>query len=80
MLIVTVLIISWSDNKGAGIISFLESGDGTANIYVVYSTLLFLVIINLIGLVPRNITIGTSIPGVVFFGFVLFIVMNVISM
>jgi F-type H+-transporting ATPase subunit a len=79
MLIVTVLIISSLDNKGAGIINFLRDGDNTVNIYLVYSTLLLLVVLNLISLIPRNIVIRTSIPRFVFGGFFVFFVMNVVS-
>jgi F-type H+-transporting ATPase subunit a len=76
---VTVLIINSSDNKGAGIVSFLESVDGTANIYVVYSTLLLLVTLNLLGLIPGNLIMRTSIPRFIFGRFCIFIVNNVVS-
>merc|ERR1712048_904945 len=60
------------DNKGAGLVSFLE-GDLTHNTYVLYNIMLVLVVINLLGLVPGSLLPGTSMPGLTFFGLIVFL-------
>merc|ERR1711933_102512 len=71
-IIVAVLFLISMDNKGAGLMSFLE-GDMTRNTYVLYNIMLVLVVMNLLGLVPGSLLPGTSIPRLTFFGLITFI-------
>jgi F-type H+-transporting ATPase subunit a len=75
-IIVAVLFIISMDNKGAGLISFLER-DQTHNTYVLYNIMLVLIVINLLRLVPGSVLPGTSIPGLAFFGLMVFFVRSI---
>merc|ERR1711976_268764 len=70
-IIVAVLFLMSMDNKGAGLMSFLE-GDMTHNTYVLYNVILILILMNLLGLVPGSLLPGTSMPGLAFFGLMAF--------
>jgi len=71
-IIVAALFLISMDNKGAGLMSFLE-GDLTHNTYVLYNIILVLIVVNLLGLVPGSLLPGTSIPGLAFFGLMAFL-------
>merc|ERR1711976_761973 len=71
-IIVAVLFLMSMDNKGAGLMSFLE-GDLTHNTYVLYNIILVLIVVNLLGLVPGSLLPRTSMPGLAFFGLIAFI-------
>merc|ERR1712157_562432 len=71
-IIVAVLFLMSMDNKGAGLMSFLE-GDVTHNTYVLYNIMLILIVMNLLGLVPGSLLPGTSIPRLAFFGLMAFV-------
>jgi F0F1-type ATP synthase membrane subunit a len=72
-IIVAVLFLISMDNKGAGLISFLE-GDQAHNTYVLYNIMLVLIVVNLLRLVPGSVLPGTSIPRLAFFGLIVFFV------
>merc|ERR1712170_334285 len=61
------------DNKGAGLMSFLE-GDMTHNTYVLYNVILILITMNLLRLIPASLLPGTSMPRLAFFGLVAFLI------
>merc|ERR1712019_282430 len=69
---VAALFLISMDNKGAGLMSFLE-GDLTHNAYVLYNIILVLIVVNLLGLMPGSLLPGTSIPGLTFFGLMAFL-------
>merc|ERR1712019_62991 len=69
---VAALFLMSMDNKGAGLMSFLE-GDLTHNAYVLYNIILVLIVVNLLGLMPGSLLPGTSIPGLTFFGLMAFL-------
>merc|ERR1712178_138755 len=71
-IIVAALFLISMDNKGAGLMSFLE-GDLTHNTYVLYNIMLILIVVNLLGLIPGSLLPGTSIPGLAFFGLMAFV-------
>jgi len=71
-IMVAVLFLISMDNKGAGLISFLER-DVTHNTYVLYNIMLILIIVNLLGLIPGSLLPRTSIPRLAFFGLMAFI-------
>merc|ERR1712157_241334 len=71
-IIVAVLFLISMDNKGAGLMSFLE-GDLTRNTYVLYNIMLVLIVLNLLGLVPGSLLPGMSIPRLAFFGLIAFV-------
>merc|ERR1711893_168639 len=71
-IVVAVLFLISMDNKGAGLMSFLER-DMTHNTYVLYNIMLVLIIMNLLGLIPGSLLPGTSIPRLTFFGLMAFI-------
>merc|ERR1711976_409374 len=71
-IIVAVLFLMSMDNKGAGLMSFLE-GDMTHNTYVLYNIILILIVVNLLGLIPGSLLPRTSIPRLAFFGLIAFI-------
>merc|ERR1719356_314121 len=71
-IIVAALFLISMDNKGAGLISFLER-DLTHNTYVLYNIILVLIVINLLGLMPGSLLPRTSIPGLAFFGLMAFV-------
>merc|ERR1712003_555194 len=71
-IMVAVLFLISMDNKGAGLMSFLE-GDITHNTYVLYNIMLVLIVVNLLGLVPGSLLPRTSIPRLAFFGLMAFI-------
>merc|ERR1712019_53359 len=70
-IIVAVSFLISMDNKGAGLMSFLE-GDVTHNTYVLYNIMLVLIIVNLLGLGPGSLLPRTSIPRLTFFGLIAF--------
>merc|ERR1712048_376023 len=69
---VAVLFLISMDNKGAGLMSFLEGGM-THNTYVLYNIMLVLIVVNLLGLLPGSLLPGTSIPRLAFFGLIAFV-------
>merc|ERR1712174_137289 len=71
-IIVAVLFLISMDNKGAGLMSFLE-GDMTHNTYVLYNIMLVLVVVNLLGLIPGSLLPGMSVPRLAFFGLIAFV-------
>merc|ERR1711976_243471 len=71
-IIVAVLFLMSMDNKGAGLMSFLE-GDMTHNTYVLYNIILILIVMNLLGLIPGSLLPRTSIPRLAFFGLMAFV-------
>merc|ERR1712176_618248 len=71
-IIVAVLFLMSMDNKGAGLMSFLE-GDVTHNTYVLYNIILILIVMNLLGLIPGSLLPGTFIPRLAFFGLMAFV-------
>merc|ERR1711976_277438 len=71
-IIVAVLFLMSMDNKGAGLMSFLER-DTTHNTYVLYNVILILIVVNLLGLIPGSLLPRTSIPRLAFFGLMAFI-------
>jgi F0F1-type ATP synthase membrane subunit a len=72
-IIVAGLFLISMDNKGAGLMSFLE-GDLTHNTFVLYNVILILIIYNLLGLVPGSLLPRISMPGLAFFGLIVFLV------
>jgi len=70
MLLVAATIITGMDNKGASVLAII-SGDTLSSIYNVYAIILFLVVVNLLGLIPRFST-SISLPGMAFRGFIIF--------
>jgi F0F1-type ATP synthase membrane subunit a len=75
-IIVAVLFVISMDNKGAGLISFLER-DQTHNTYVLYNIMLVLIVINLLRLVPGSVLPRTSIPRLAFFRLIVFFVRSI---
>merc|ERR1712019_312013 len=65
-IMVAVLFLISMDNKGAGLMSFLER-DMTHNTYVLYNIILVLIVVNQLGLIPGSLLPGTSIPRLAFF-------------
>merc|ERR1712044_123511 len=77
MLLVAAIIITSMDNKGAGILSIMDRVT-TVSIYNTYTVILFLVVVNLLGLVP-GFSLSISLPRVAFGGFMVFWVNDVFN-